>query len=141
MWGSGNPAAFQHENLSSITHARLDDIFGGTSMNYYRHIRKMVFAGASVPYKKIPEFDLPRNYLEAFLNNQSIPTLLVSGSENHIFPKSNQETYFEIKKAKPEANVEYVEIPAYGHQDVFIGRSCDRDVFPYFIEFLNKHRG
>jgi lysosomal acid lipase/cholesteryl ester hydrolase len=45
MWGSGHPALYEHENLAEVTHRRGDDLYGGTSMHYYRHVRKMVDAG------------------------------------------------------------------------------------------------
>ena len=30
--------------------------------------------------------------------------------------------------------------PGYGHQDVFMGKHCDRDVFPTFVDYLNRQR-
>lgn len=141
MWGWGFPAAYRHENLHPVTHRRLVDLFGGTSFNYYRHIRKMLFAKEAVPYCDDPGYrGLPESYLANVDKVDLPPTLLMSGSENLIFPRSNKLSYDEIKKRAPRARVEYLEIPGYGHQDVFMGRNAHVDVFPRLVEFLDRHR-
>ena len=45
MWGTGWPALYRHENLDDVTHERGGDLYGATSVHYYRHVRKMVQAG------------------------------------------------------------------------------------------------
>ena len=45
MWGTGWPALYSHEQLADITHRRGGDLYGATSMHYYRHVLKMVSAG------------------------------------------------------------------------------------------------
>ncbi|MGH9178687.1 MAG: hypothetical protein ACRD0N_09065 [Acidimicrobiales bacterium] len=51
MWGTGWPALYSHENLADVTHRRGGDLYGATSMNYYRHVKKMVSAGRAVKYE------------------------------------------------------------------------------------------
>ena len=46
MWGTGWPALYQHENLLDVTHKRGGDLYGGTSLNYHRHVLAMVKAGS-----------------------------------------------------------------------------------------------
>ncbi|MGH3430977.1 MAG: alpha/beta fold hydrolase, partial [Mycobacteriales bacterium] len=48
MWGTGRPALYNHQNLADVTHRRGRDLYGANSMNYYRHVRKMVKAGQAV---------------------------------------------------------------------------------------------
>ncbi|MFW7377258.1 MAG: alpha/beta fold hydrolase [Oligoflexus sp.] len=143
MWGAGHPAAFQHENLSPLTHERLADLFGGTSMHYYRHIAKMVRNGVAVPFdEQLAEKEgLPQNYLHELAANIDSPVLLVSGKENHIFPGSNQMTAESLLKLNPRAPVSYLEVPGYGHQDIFMGRSADQDVFPRILNFYSSLKG
>ena len=45
MWGTGWPALYSHENLADVTHRRGGDLYGATSMHYYRHVNKMLARG------------------------------------------------------------------------------------------------
>ncbi|WII70872.1 alpha/beta fold hydrolase [Bdellovibrio sp. 22V] len=133
MWGWGFPAAYSHRNMHPITHRRLVDLFGGTSFHYYRHIRKMLFAKASISYEKKNR----TNYLEEMKKRKDLPPiLLMSGSENHIFPGSNKETYAQLREH--HGKVRYLELPHYGHQDVFMGQYCHIEVFPKLVAFLKE---
>ncbi|WP_295901191.1 alpha/beta fold hydrolase [uncultured Bdellovibrio sp.] len=132
MWGWGFPAAFNHRNIHPVTHRRLMDLFGGTSFHYYKHIRKMLLAKASVSW------DGKMNYLEEMKKRDLPPTLLVSGSENHIFPESNKMTYEILKNTKNAARIQYKEFANYGHQDVFMGQYSHTEVFPQLVEFLKQ---
>ncbi|MEK2644363.1 alpha/beta fold hydrolase [Bdellovibrio sp. BCCA] len=132
MWGWGFPAAFNHRNIHPVTHRRLMDLFGGTSFHYYKHIRKMLLAKASVSW------DGKINYLEEMKKRDLPPTLLVSGSENHIFPESNKMTYEILKNTKNAARIQYKEFTNYGHQDVFMGQYSHTEVFPQLVEFLKQ---
>jgi triacylglycerol lipase/cholesterol oxidase len=142
MWGWGFPAAYVHANLSPVTHRRLKDLFGGTAVHYYRHISKMVKAGESVPYRRDGEYRaLPASYLASLQQIDLPPTLFVSGGQNLIFPGSNRASYERVKALKPGTPVEYLELPNYGHQDVFMGKNCDLEVFPALLAFLKKNMG
>ncbi len=137
MWGDGNPAAYELDNLSIETYQRLSQLFGGTSFNYYRHIRKMLIEEAAV------SFDGHTNYLESALINGLPPTLLLSGANNNIFPGSNRKT-FDCLRSNQSIPVEFREIAGYGHQDIFMGKSCRIDVFPKILHFLRQnsiHKG
>lgn len=132
MWGWGYPAAYCHRNMHPTTHRRLADLFGGTSFHYYRHIRKMLFAKASV------SFDKKTNYLEKCQNQELPPILFISGSENNIFPGSNKMTYEALKNGKNSTRVRYIEFPGYGHQDTFMGQYSHIEVFPQLLAFLKE---
>ena len=137
MWGWGSPAAFVHRNISSTTHDRLSDLFGGTTVHYYRHIRKMIMAGEAVPYEAHP--DLPMNYLSTLGAMKLPPIFLCSGSENKIFPGSNLQSYKKLKSISPSAPISYKEFQGYGHQDIFIGRAAHQDIFPSFLKFIRDN--
>lgn len=140
MWGVGHPAVYEHQNLHPITHRRLKDIFGATCVQYYRHIRKMVFAQESVSYnQKNRRKHLPKSYLQNLKNIVMPPTLFVSGSENKIFSGSNKMTVEKIKEISPEAQVSYHEFPKYGHQDIFCGVNSSEDIFPTMLQFIKEH--
>lgn len=135
MWGWGFPAAFNHRNIHPVTHRRLVDLFGGTSFHYYKHIRKMLFAKASV------SFNGRINYLEEMKKREMPPTLFISGTDNHIFPESNKLTYETLKSTPNAAKVQYKEFTNYGHQDVFMGQYSHTEVFPELVEFLRQQTG
>ncbi len=141
MWGTGWPALYSHEQLAEVTHRRGGDLYGATSMHYYRHVRKMVDAGRAVKMEPDdPTYaDLPDDYLE---NAAAIttPVLLVTGDRNRVFADSNIVCHRELEKRAPGRHRLAV-LPGYGHQDPFMGARVARDVFPVFDEFLAEHRG
>jgi len=142
MWGWGFPACYLHENIHPITHRRLADLFGGVTVNYFRHIRKCAFKNETVPFKKEGKYsNLPASYLQNTKNVDLPPIMFISGEQNLIFPESNLMSHKRILEINPDAPVEYKEYPNYGHQDVFMGKNCDKDIFPSFIDFLNKNKG
>jgi cholesterol oxidase len=139
MWGTGWPALYNHENLADITHRRGGDLYGGTSMHYYRHVRKMVKAGGAVKYDpNDPKYGkLPNNYFQFALDIET-PVLFMTGESNRVFADSNVYCYQKLEKLVPGRH-ELQVFPNYGHQDVFMGKSNHVDIFPRLLEFLNKH--
>jgi triacylglycerol lipase/cholesterol oxidase len=140
MWGWGFPGPFNHKNMSPLTHRRLVDLFGGTSFHFYRHIRKMLFTGQSVQFAK-DRFGKTVRYLDMAVKRQLPPTLFVSGADNNVFPKSHKKTFHALTAAhSSEAHGHEIwDVPDYGHQDIFMGKNCQREIFPRYVEFLNKH--
>lgn len=142
MWGWGFPGAYQHENLHVLTHRRIKDIFGATTTSYLRHLGKMISKKETIPMKREKEFyHLPESYLENLKVIDLPPTLLIAGSENRIFPGSNKLSFESIKSFSPNQNITYQEFKNYGHQDIFIGKNSDKDIFPSIIKFLKSNRG
>lgn len=141
MWGYGFPVLYKHENLHDVTHRRVGDLFGGVSVNYYRHVLKMLNAGnTAVKYNpKEPKYrSLPDNYFEHAANVET-PVLFVAGQENQLFLDSNIVCYERLQKIVPDRHQLHV-FPKYGHADVIIGKNADQDIFPRFVEFLEQHR-
>ncbi|YCM44587.1 alpha/beta fold hydrolase [Verrucomicrobiaceae bacterium 227] len=140
MWGAGCPALYKHENLHDITHERGGDLYGGTSMNYYRQVLKMVKAdNTAVKYlPDDPKYDnLPNDYFE-YAAGIETPVLFMTGRENHIFTDSNIECHRRMEEIVPGRH-ELAVFDGYGHQDVFMGKNNDKDIFPRLVEFINKH--
>lgn len=139
MWGTGFPAVYMHENLHDVTHRRGGDLYGGNSMHYYRHVRKMVAARGAVKYdKRGKEYDaLPNDYFERAAEIET-PILLITGQENKIFLDSNIVCHERLDKLAPSRH-ELKVFPGYGHQDVFMGKNNHLDVFPILVEFLHRH--
>jgi lysosomal acid lipase/cholesteryl ester hydrolase len=141
MWGTGWPALYHHDNLHDVTHRRGGDLYGGTGMHYYRHVRKMVLAGnRAVKYapSDATYAALPDDYL-AKAPDVTTPVLFVTGGDNHVFADSNVLCHRRLEALVPGRHRLHV-FPGYGHQDVFMGKNCHADVFPTFVAYLNEHR-
>lgn len=136
LWGSGFPAVFTHEKMAPETHDRLTELFGPVAMSYFRNVRHGVFNGNCFGrYSTKPEFaKLPDRYIDR-VGEVVVPTLLLSGDKNHIFPGANALTAALIAR-KGLSGYEYRELPGYGHQDVLMGKDCDREVFPLIHQFI-----
>jgi len=140
MWGFGFPVLFKHDNLHDITHQRTGDLFGGSGLNYYRHIKKMLGAD-NTAVKYLPEDpryrSLPDNYF-AHAAEVATPVLFVAGQDNALFLDSNVDCYRRLDALVPGRHALAV-IPAYGHADVIIGKNAADDVFPRFIDWLRRY--
>ncbi|HEX5474617.1 MAG TPA: alpha/beta fold hydrolase [Vicinamibacterales bacterium] len=141
MWGTGWPALYEHENLLDVTHRRGGDLYGGTSMHYYRHVRKMLRAGGTaVKYdpSNPTHRALPDDYFQ-YAREIETPVLLITGRHNRVFTDSNIECYRRLEALVPGRHQLHV-FDGYGHQDVFMGRNTHADVFPRLLEFMNAQR-
>lgn len=140
MWGSGTPALYSHENLHDVTHRRGGDLYGGVSVNYFRHVNKMVKQATAVKYNpEDPKYgSLPNDYFE-YAKDIETPVLFMTGERNNVFTDSNIVCHQRLEKIVPGRHELHV-FPRYGHQDVFMGKNCHVDIFPRLVEFLNKHR-
>ena len=124
LWGTGWPALYHHENLEEVTHRRGGDLYGPTSMNYHRHVNKMLRSNnTAVKYDNDnPKYDtLPNNYLE-YAKDIKTPVLLVTGKDNKVFSDSNIYCYEQLEKIAPNRHDLHI-FEGYGHQDVFMGKN------------------
>lgn len=141
MWGYGFPVLYKHENLHDITHQRIGDLFGGVSVNYYRHVLKMVNAdNTAVKYQlNNPKYRcLPDDYFQHAASIET-PVLFVAGQDNQLFLDSNRICYERLQKIVPDRHQLHI-FPNYGHADVIIGKQADQDIFPRFVQFLEQNR-
>jgi len=141
MWGTGWPALFLHENLPEPTHRRLADLFGATGMNYHRHVAKMVAANHQAVKMKGGDarYDaLPDNYFEAAERIET-PILFITGDRNRVFTDSNIRCYEQLKARGVERHQLRV-LKNYGHQDPFMGKAVDTEVFPHLLDFIKQYR-
>ena len=141
MWGAGAPALYMHENLHDVTHRRGGDLYGGVSLNYFRHVLKMVKAdNTAVKFApNNPKYNcLPDNYFK-YAGEIETPVLFMTGEVNNVFRDSNIVCYERLNAIAPGRHQLHV-FPNYGHQDVFMGKNVATDIFPRLLEFLNENR-
>jgi cholesterol oxidase len=140
MWGAGYPALYLHDNLHEVTHRRGGDLYGGVSVNYYRHVRRMVFHN-NTAVKYLPGdpryASLPDDYFQ-YAKEIETPVLLMTGEQNHVFADSNIVCHQRLEQICPGRHRLQV-FPNYGHQDVFMGKNVHRDIFPTLLAFLKEH--
>jgi lysosomal acid lipase/cholesteryl ester hydrolase len=140
MWGTGWPALYSHDNLAEVTHRRGGDLYGATSMHYYRHVAKMLRAG-SRPVKydmgNPAHAALPDDYF-AYAREIDTPVLLTTGEQNDVFTDSNIVCYERLRALGCDWH-ELKIYPGYGHQDVFMGEHVARDCFPDMLDFIRRH--
>lgn len=102
MWGTGWPALYSHDKLHPVTHQRGGDLYGGTGVHYYRHVRKMVSAGRAVKMK--PEdrsyAALPDDYFQ-HAAKVATPVLLTTGDRNRVFANSNVVCHQMLERVAP----------------------------------------
>ena len=139
MWGTGWPALYSHENLDERTHRRSGDLYGPTTMHYFRHVRKMIRAGnTAVKYEPgDPRYaSLPDDYFGQAREIET-PVLFTTGANNNVFRDSNIDCHSRLRELGCTQH-ELKVFPGYGHQDVFMGKDVARDVFPMLLDFMRR---
>jgi pimeloyl-ACP methyl ester carboxylesterase len=138
-WGLG-ASLYVHDNLGSRTHDRLAELFGPAPVWILPHLRQLELAHAMVrshgnAYQRYAV--LPENALD-HADRIDCPVLLLSGSQNKLWHDSNKLCYETLTARYPQLDVQYREIPGYGHMDTFIGRGAALDVFGHITDFLDR---
>ncbi|WP_067814194.1 alpha/beta hydrolase [Actinomadura kijaniata] len=139
-WSTG-ASLFVHDNLHPRTHDRLADLFGTVPLCVLPHLRRVELAHTVVRWNLSDHRyrALPENALDN-ADRIDCPVLLLSGSENRLWPDANRLCHDVLKARHPRLDVRYVEVPGYGHVDPFIGRGAALDVFGHIIDFLDGRR-
>jgi len=137
-WGMG-ASLFEHDNLHPITHDRLAELLGTVPTRILSHFRKLALAQSVVSWHEgDPRYAaLPSNALDE-ADRIDCPILLVRGSENKLWLDSNRLCMNVLSSRYPDLDVQYIEVPAYGHFDAFVGRNAAIDVFPYITDWLEE---
>jgi choline dehydrogenase-like flavoprotein len=135
---------YQHAQLNADTHNRLAEQFGKCNMTAFRHLAQMVRRGTSARFdygrtENLRRYgsDEPPTYVHA--EHLGIPITFVSGAENQTFlPASTEMTYNWLCSINdPKLYTRHL-VPSYGHIDGFMGANASRDVYPLFLEQLEK---
>lgn len=140
MWGQGRPACYEHRNLDPRTHERLGDLFGATSMHYLRHIRKLVDHGFLRSYDggRSHAGAAPGGDYASGIGRLNMPIFFLTGRNNRVFLDSNCRAYSYLAEHGGHDRSRLFIVPDYGHQDIFMGKNADRDVFPHILSFLRQ---
>lgn len=138
VWGTGDTCLFEHRNLHPTTHGRLGQLLGPPPLSFYVHLAKMANERAVIRHDLADaRYDrLPRSALDV-LQGWKPPLLLVNGVHNRVWTGSMELCHGYLRERHPEVDATLMEVPGYGHLDVFIGRAAALDVFPRIIAWLD----
>ncbi|WP_228566917.1 alpha/beta fold hydrolase [Nocardia sp. SYP-A9097] len=139
-WGMGG-TLFEHDHLDPRTHDRLAELLGPIPLWILPHLRQVESEHAVVRWNENDERyrALPENALD-HADRIACPVLLISGSRNGLWLDSNRLCHEVLALRHPDLPLRYVEVPSYGHLDMFIGRGAAVDVFGHILDFLAECR-
>ena len=141
MWGTGWPALYSHENLADVTHRRGGDLYGATSMNYYRHVYKMLRAGSRPVKYEMGKPELrraARRLLRVRARDRDAGAAHDRRRQQGL--RATRTSSATSACARSGCDQHELKIyPGYGHQDVFMGKDVARDCFPAMLDFIRRH--
>lgn len=134
-FGAGFPTLWRHENLAPATHDWLAGEFAHVPMSFFRQISASIRAGHLVGSG---EFDaLPASVVDGPPRTEARVVFLAGGRNACFLPASQGRSADYMNRHAPGRH-SYVELPEYGHLDVFIGEHAPRDIFPLIVDELRK---
>jgi hypothetical protein len=134
-YGTGFPTLWRHENLNEATHEWVKQEFAHVPLSFFLQMARCVEAGRLLAVEGRPE--LPRDFT-AQAPQTDARFALFAGRRNVCFLPESQERTFEFLEERQAGRHRLVELPEYGHLDVFMGKRAARDVFPLMLEELAR---
>lgn len=129
---------YEINQLNERTYDNLHELFGVAGIASLEHLGLMIRRG------HIVDFDGNDVYLQEqqgmpTLNRLAIPIAIAHGELNKCWePVSTEITVDMLKKANGPALYQRKVIAGYGHIDCIFGKNAARDVYPFFIQHLDK---
>ncbi len=137
---------YEHHNFNSSTHETLHEHFGYGDAKLLKHFalcfakERLVDDEGKDAY--LPDFKkgLKSQEYKDKLAFMDIPVQFCSGEKNKAFdPASTEKALRRLAEAHPGQNYERFVVSNYGHIDCIMGKNASKDVFPYFLRFLDKY--
>ena len=105
----------------------------------FKHGHLVEFKGKDTYLPKLskePESDAVRERLRRL----DVPVCFLRGADDHIVAGEGvRESVDLLTAANPEQIYRHVEVPDYGHLDLFVGDNASSDIYPRVVEFLELH--
>jgi cholesterol oxidase len=121
---------YEHDQLNTLTHDNLHELFGVASISNFKHLGVMSRAGHIVNANGEDVY-LPH------LDRLKIPIAFIQGAENHTWtPDSTQRTFDALCQINGKELYSRYLIPRYGHIDCIFGQNAHRDVYPLILKHL-----
>ena len=126
--------AWTHSQLDHDTHIALAEMTGEVSTAPFEQISEIATRGFAVAADGSDVY-LPH------VQRLRLPIDFLAGRLNQIFlPETSQRTLdWLVAHNGPELYTRKV-FADYAHMDIWVGRTANRDIFPYVLECLDRHR-
>jgi len=121
---------FEHDQLNTLTHDRLHELFGVAAITMFEQLGMMVRAGRLVNFTGEDVY-LPH------IDRMKIPIAFIHGEDNETWlPESTRRTYDALCAANGKDLYSRYLIPHHGHGDCIFGQNAHRDVYPLILKHL-----
>ncbi|MFQ1002336.1 alpha/beta fold hydrolase [Modestobacter sp. SSW1-42] len=137
-FGSGRPALWSHDELTTATHDWVRSQFGPVPMTFFAQMAESVRRGRLTPLGAVD--GLPDDILTAPPATDARFVLLAGETNRCFLPESQVRTYRYLDGHRHGHHRLHV-LPRYGQLDVFLGRHASREVFPLILESLAAPAG
>jgi hypothetical protein len=134
-YGSGHPALWRHENLSSETHEWLKREFAKVPLTFFEQMKRCVKRGHLVSVEGRRE--LPEDFV-AEAPQTDARFSFFAGDRNQCFLPESQVRTFEYFDSRSKNRHSLHILPGYSHLDVFMGTNASQDVFPLMLAELDR---
>jgi pimeloyl-ACP methyl ester carboxylesterase len=134
-YGTGFPALWRHENLNPQTHEWVKQEFAHVPLSFFTQMNRCVKAGHLVAVEE--DLGLPHDFV-AQPPQTDARFAFFAGKQNVCFLPAGQERTFRFFDERRPGYHSLVELPGYGHLDVFMGKDAARDVFPLMLAELER---
>ena len=134
-YGSGFPTLWRHEHLDAATHEWLAGEFAHVPMSFFRQMSASIRAGHLVTTGK---FDALPASVVAEPPRTEARVVFLAGEMNACFLPEAQARSADYMNRFAPGRHSFMELPGYGHLDVFIGKDAPGEVFPLIVDELRK---
>ena len=129
---------YEINQLNEATYDNLHELFGVAGIASLEHLGLMIRKGHLVDFQGNDVY-LQEAQGMPTLRRLAIPIAIAHGELNKCWePISTEITIDLLKKANNPALYERKVIPGYGHIDCIFGKNAAHDVYPFFIQHLDK---
>ena len=128
--------SWAHAQLNADTHNALCEWFGTVSVKPFEQLTTILKKGHAV------DRDGRDTYLPNVANLSKVPLTFIAGELNQIFtPETSLITLEWLREKNPGSSALYTRhvFPAYAHMDHFIGKTADKEIFPFLATTLAKY--
>lgn len=123
---------YEHDQLNRATHEALHELLALPSERAITHLRKIGERGRLIGAEGSDSY-IPS------LAKLDVPVAIVHGDESEPFSVDGaQLTAAALREAVGAERVSLDIVPDYGHLDLVIGKSADRDVYPLVLAHLDR---
>jgi hypothetical protein len=136
IYGEGGSVMWSHENISSQTHSWLADEFFWVPTLFFRQIARSTMARRLVPMR---ELEAVRDLTELGAGPRTEARItFMTGLANRCFAPESQLLSYRYMTAWQPGRHRLLELPGYGHLDVWFSERSAVDVFPAVIDALER---